>query len=332
LAELGYTNSGQNSPRTVIVIGGTGYLGAAVVAHLTMAGANAIPVRHSSLDDHPQDMFYLNAIPASTSGPSDSQRWDFTVIDLSSGARQEASALEPDWHAVSRLVARRMETLKVLADSGMSHLVFVSSGGALFPYSNRQPVGEDGEARPHSTYGILKLAHEDAFADFARASEIPLTVLRPANIFGGDEHRRRHKSLVGLLVANALTGGITPIWGMGGVRRDYIHVQDVAAAIDLAVESPCISGIFHLGTGVPTESRELVEIARSILAEWGLSCRVRWTTSDSREGAAAALSSTLISQSLGWQPRWSLREGILDAVRMAQVRAAGVVGSSEVVN
>ena len=167
MAELGYTNSGQNSPRTVIVIGGTGYLGAAVVAHLTMAGANAIPVRHGSLDDHPQDMFDLSAILASTSGPSDSQRWDFTVIDLSSGTRQEASALEPDWHAVSRLVARRMETLKVLADSGMSHLVFVSSGGALFPYSNRQPVGETGEARPHSTYGILKLVGSHRYGAWA---------------------------------------------------------------------------------------------------------------------------------------------------------------------
>ena len=123
-------------------------------------------------------------------------------------------------------------------------------------------------------------------------------------------------------LTKALSGDIpeVPVWGTGQVRREFLHVDDLAAAclhvMNLADEqlnttvSPMCSHL-NVGTGIDLSIKELVDL---IVATVGYRGRIRYL-SDKPEGTPRKLLDVSLLNRLGWTSAISFKEGLAETYR-----------------
>jgi UDP-glucose 4-epimerase len=200
-------------------------------------------------------------------------------------------------------------------------LVFSSTGAV---YGSRDgTLDEDEPARPVNPYGSSKLAAEQVIGHQAANGRLAAVTLRCFNIAGADGDRRDDdlsRMIPKTLAVAAGHAESLQINGDGGAVREYTHVLDVAAAIELALKAavPGRHRIYNVGSGQGVSLADLVEAARRITgrpipAEHGpAQPEARVLMADSRR----------IRHELGWRPKHSSLEQIL-ADGWAAVQAAG---------
>ncbi|RXZ72074.1 NAD-dependent epimerase/dehydratase family protein [Agromyces albus] len=141
------------------------------------------------------------------------------------------------------------------ARAGVRRLVFASSA-AVYGDGYDRPVSEEDQPAPQSLYARTKLEAEAALDAVAASDGLSSIALRIFNVYGpgfGSSliQRVRYRSSDERLV----------LAGLDDFVRDYVHVADVATAIEsaLVLDSPA-SGVVNIGTGVPTTNRRIVEL------------------------------------------------------------------------
>lgn len=133
------------------------------------------------------------------------------------------------------------------------HIVFASTGGAMFDHSvNRGKLAETEIPKPWSSYGIHKLALEEYLSMLAAKYGGRATVLRISNPYGVFLPSARGQGLIG--VALTLHRNSQPLSVIEPLEtvRDYIHVEDVLEAMQLAFATPPEAGkvrLLHIGSG-----------------------------------------------------------------------------------
>jgi UDP-arabinose 4-epimerase len=160
-----------------------------------------------------------------------------------------------------------------MRNCGIRRLVF-STTCAVYGMPDRLPIAEDAPTLPVNVYGRTKLASENLFSDMARANVIDVALLRYFNAAGADsegeigEAHDPESHLIPLAIRAALDPAETlKVFGTdyptpdGTCLRDYIHVEDLAAAhlkaLDFLDQAPGCHA-FNLGTGVPVSVREVL--------------------------------------------------------------------------
>ena len=120
-------------------------------------------------------------------------------------------------------------------------------GAALEPL----PTPESKPLQPTSIYAIGKRDHEEMFLTWGRAYGVPTTALRFFNVYGPRQALSNPYTGVGAIFASRLLNGRPPvIFEDGGQSRDFIHVSDIAAGIEAALDPVRADGpALNLGTG-----------------------------------------------------------------------------------
>ena len=121
------------------------------------------------------------------------------------------------------------------------------------------PVNEDIAAKPASPYGASKLAAEGYCSAYSQSYGIKAVSLRFSNLYG--PFSRNKGSVVAAFIRDMRTKGVITVYGDGSQTRDYLYVEDLAGGVLDAVESG-VSGVFQLGSGVPTTINELIAVFR----------------------------------------------------------------------
>jgi UDP-arabinose 4-epimerase len=176
-----------------------------------------------------------------------------------------------EYHDVN--VGGALSLALAMRNCGLRRLVF-SSTCAVYGMPANLPIAEDTPTLPVNVYGRTKLAAENLFSDLARAGIIDVALLRYFNAAGADseseigEAHDPESHLIPLAIRAALDPAETlKVFGTdyptpdGTCLRDYIHVEDLAAAhlkaLDLLEKTPGCHA-FNLGTGVPVSVREVL--------------------------------------------------------------------------
>jgi len=170
-------------------------------------------------------------------------------------------------------VGGTLSLLAAMRETTCNRLVF-SSTGAVYGNAGRDPITEGAAGSPVNPYGVSKWMIEQILADFRAAYRLSSTCLRYFNASGAEksasigEFRDPETHLIPRAMM-ALQGHIDDfaIFGDdydtpdGTAVRDYIHVEDLAAAHILALErllNGSIGGCFNLGTGSGYSVREVI--------------------------------------------------------------------------
>jgi dTDP-L-rhamnose 4-epimerase len=129
-------------------------------------------------------------------------------------------------------------------------------------------TSEDAPARPASVYAATKLAQEDLVRIVAAANAIPAIILRFQNVYGeGQSLNNPYTGILSIFSTRIRMGLDLPIFEDGQETRDFVHVDDVVAAIHAALVAPAsVSATLNVGSGVATS---ILSVAQELNRAFG---------------------------------------------------------------
>jgi len=200
-------------------------------------------------------------------------------------------------------------SLNILENSkkaGVKKIIFTSTGGAIYGDAEEVPTTEDYVPQPMSPYGIAKFSIEKYLNYYYKVFNIPLVILRLANVYGPRQDPQGEAGVVAIFCNQLLENKQPIINGDGGQTRDYIFVQDVVNAHLLALENDKI-GCFNVGTSKETTVNQLFDYLKKagdfiMEAEHG--------PAKPGEQQRSCLDYSKIQKELGWEPKTDLKQGL----------------------
>ncbi|MEU6418592.1 GDP-L-fucose synthase family protein [Streptomyces spiralis] len=195
-------------------------------------------------------------------------------------------------------------------------LLFLGSS-CIYPKHAEQPIREEslltGPLEPtNEAYAIAKIAGITQVQSYRRQYGASYISAMPTNLYGpGDNFDLATSHVLPALVRRfheARVSGAPEVvlWGTGTPRREFLHVDDVAAACALLLERYDGDGPVNIGCGEDLPISELAEVVRQVTGYEG---SVVWDTSKP-DGTPRKLLDVSRLTSLGFKPAVALRDGI----------------------
>lgn len=303
----------------VLVTGGLGFLGRAVVAELRAAGHTPAVLTHrvgdvaapDGVEVVRADVRNRAAVDAAVVMRRNARKFD-GICHLAGLARARDSVVDPLAYWDTNVTG----TLNVLHAASYDGTPVVSaSTNVVYGSRTTGALHEGLDPHPESPYAATKWAGEQATAAWATAGAAGAVSLRFFNIagaVGGVTDTDTTRIIPN--VFRALTGEARNVVlnGDGSAVRDFVHVADCAVAVRLALETTRASGhrLYNVGSGVGTSMAEVVTAAAQVVGR-----PVPTKRADPKpEPHTLVADIGLIERELGWKPaRSSLTEILSDA-------------------
>jgi UDP-glucose 4-epimerase len=288
----------------VLVTGGAGFVGRETVKLLQRSGY-AVTVLDKA--EKPEDFVNVKYIRGDLQNAAKCvvacAGQDF-VIHLAAKPRIPESFIDPDSYFDDNVTGTK-NILTAASAVGVRKFVYCSSSSI---YGNNPPPHKPyHKPDPLNYYAMTKLFGEHLCKQYKNMFNLDYTILRFFTVYGPEQPGCDDK---GLMIAKfarlAKEGKPLTVHGDGELRRDYIHVSDVAAAIVAAVETRVKSEIFNVGTGHNISVNSVVDILREFVPD------LQVENVDVLKGYAKETLADIskAKKLLGWSPKISQAEGI----------------------
>jgi GDP-L-fucose synthase len=200
--------------------------------------------------------------------------------------------------------------------SGVEKFVFLGSS-CIYPKLAAQPIKEDylltGPLEPtNEWYAIAKIAGIKMCQAYRREYGFKAISLMPTNLYGpGDNFDLQSSHVLPALIrkfheAKLRNEKSVEIWGSGSPRREFLHVDDLAAAVVFLLQSYDDEQILNVGWGEDLTIRELAQLVMSAIGYTG-----SLTFDASKpDGTPRKLLDVSRLHNLGWRPHIALKDGI----------------------
>lgn len=298
----------------ILVTGGAGFIGSHAAERLVAAGHDVAvldDLSSGSRANVPAEcrLFEVDVRDGDGIGRAFTEWRPEAVCHLAAQIAVRVSLQQPDFDADVNVVGG-LRLLRACRDAGVGRFVFVSTGGVLYGEPDRLPADETSPIRPIAPYALSKHTFE-RYLEMWPIPGMSTIVLRPANIYGPRQDPHGEAGVVAIFIGQMLRDEPVRIFGSGDQARDFVYVDDMVAALSLAVESDR-TGAYNIGSGRLASVNELFgELAR--LTAYGRQPEYR----DAIEGEVfrIALDGTKAERELGWRPSVPLDEGLRRTVK-----------------
>jgi len=295
----------------VLVTGGAGFIGShfvrrlaeqgeevVVLDKLTYAGnrANLEGVDH---EFHHGDIADAGAVAAAAAGCE-------AVVNFAAETHVDRSILGPAEFIVTDVLGTQV-LLDYARQHGIRH-VQVSTDEVYGDVPLDAPAClEDAPLRPSSPYSASKAGGDMQVLAYVRTYGVDACITRGANTYGP---RQYPEKFLPLFVTNALDGEPLPVYGDGRQRREWLHVDDHCAAIELVLREGARGEIYNVGG----QERENMDVVRAVLELTGASPDlVRHVEDRPGHDRRYSVDSSKLA-GLGWRPRRALADGLRETV------------------
>ncbi|MGD0659428.1 MAG: UDP-glucose 4-epimerase GalE [Syntrophorhabdales bacterium] len=303
----------------VFVTGGAGYIGSHVVKALGGEG-HEILVYDNLSTGHDWAVLSGRLVEGDLADPVFLNRaiGEFrpdAVIHFAASIQVEESVRKPLSYYRNN-VANTLNLLDAMTENGVEFLVY-SSTAAVYGIPEKMPVHETAELKPINPYGASKMMIERVLADLASSRDFAYVALRYFNVAGADPDGaigQAYKEATHLITRALKTARgesqKLSIFGTdyptpdGTCIRDYIHVNDLAAAhlraLDYLRKSHA-AGQMNCGYGHGFSVKEVVAAAKRVT---GVDFRVEEAARRPGDPPALTADSSLLREKTGWAPQY----------------------------
>ncbi|MCX4860843.1 GDP-L-fucose synthase [Streptomyces canus] len=290
----------------VFVAGHRGLVGSAVARRLTADGHEVLTRTRAELDLRDA---------ARTAAELAALRPDAVVLAAAKVGGIMANSTQP----VQFLEENLQIQLSVIAGAhaaGVDRLLFLGSS-CIYPKHAPQPITEDalltGPLEPtNEAYALAKIAGIVQVQSYRHQYGASYISAMPTNLYGpGDNFDLETSHVLPALIrrfheAAAEGREEVTLWGSGSPRREFLHVDDLAAACAVLLRSYDDDEPVNIGCGSDLTIREL---AATVAEVTGFTGRIAWDTTRP-DGTPRKLLDISRLAGLGWKPAIPLRDGI----------------------
>ncbi len=298
-----------------LVTGGAGFIGSHVVDALAARG-DEVTVLDDLTTGRRENLSPDTTLEAISIADADA------VLDLFERVRPEVV-----FHLAAQVDVRRsvddpgfdllvnvggtLNVLEAARRTGAGHVVFASTGGAIYGDTATIPTPEEAPERPLAPYGQAKLAAEGYLRLLGALHGVSVTCLRFANVYGPRQDPLGEGGVCAIFCGAAAAGRGVTVFGAGEQTRDFVYVGDVADAC-LRASAGAPFGPFNIGTGVETSVNALAE---------RLGLAAEHAPERAGEVERSCLDPALAARELGWRPATDLASGLELTMAWAQAAA-----------
>jgi UDP-glucose 4-epimerase len=159
-----------------------------------------------------------------------------------------------------------LQLLEAARQVGVVRLIYTSTG-QLYGGQAALPNVETHLLQPDSAYAASKLGGEVWADTYARLYSLSVQTLRLFNVYGSAVDKQPRPTVEAIFLRQLQQGQRPQVRGNPHSGRDFIHIQDVIRAIQLALVNPAWSGAINIGSGVLTPLVELAQQAAQVLGQ-----------------------------------------------------------------
>ncbi|MFK5924149.1 MAG: GDP-L-fucose synthase [Verrucomicrobiota bacterium] len=291
----------------IYVAGHKGMVGSAIMRQLESNGYhNTLTATHQQLDltrqtdsedflaKHQPDVVIIAAAKVGGILANDTQPADFLYDNLS---------------IANNLIHAAYQT-------GVKRLLFLGSS-CIYPREAEQPITENSLLTgpletTNEAYAIAKIAGLKLCEFYRRQHGCLFHSAMPCNLYGpGDNYHPQNSHVIPALIrrfheAKVNAAPQVTLWGSGTPRREFLHSDDLAAAILQLLNLDDPPNLVNIGASQDLPIRELAELIAEVIGYQGTLVQ----DPGKPDGTPAKLMDSSLIRSLGWKPNITLLEGL----------------------
>lgn len=298
----------------ILITGGAGFIGSAVVPELKGSGNEIYVLDNLSFGrrefiEIPDDHFFREDIRDKNAVESVLREVNPDIVVHLAAIHFIPYCNQHPFEAADTNIRGTMNVIEGCKRITSLKKVFFASTAAVYPICD-DAVNEEHSQLPLDIYGISKLTGEHLFKKFWLETGVDTVVCRFFNAFGPNETNPHLIPEIEKQLRNGMRtiklGNLTP-------KRDFIHTHDMASAVRILLEMDHPGyDIFNLGRGIEYSVVEIVEaFERQLNEKIKIEVDPERVRKVEREHLLADVNKL---KSVGWIPRWGIDEGIKDLI------------------
>lgn len=171
---------------------------------------------------------------------------------------------------------------------------------------------------PSSPYSASKAASDHLVRAWHETYGLPIVLSNCSNNYGPYQFPEK---LIPVMILNGLAGLELPVYGAGTNVRDWLHVEDHAAALETVATSGKVGQSYNIGSNAERRNVDVVKAicsaldAKVPLADGkSYSDQIRFVTDRPGHDRRYAIDAGKIRMELGWEPAWRFEDGLAHTV------------------
>jgi len=295
---------------TIVVAGGTGLAGSAIVRAYQSAGHEVIPVSRKVVDLLDRDATFAFIKDAKPS----------LIVDAAAkvGGIGANNSFPVEFLADNLRIQNNLMEAAHAAD--VEKFIFLGSS-CIYPRDCAQPIKEEylltgPLEETNSAYAVAKIAGIELIKSFRKEYGRKWISLMPTNLYGINDNFELQGSHVlpafirRFVEAAEKNAPVETLWGTGSPKREFLHVDDLAAAVVHLGNTYNSSEHLNIGTGEDLTIKELAELVAELS---GFKGELAWDSSKP-DGTPRKVLDVSKAKALGWAPKISLRDGVASTI------------------
>jgi len=326
---------------TILVTGGAGFIGSAVIRQLIAETASPVV--------NVDNLTYAGNLE-SLAAASESSRYAFLQIDICDRAALRRALLQHSPDAVMHLAAESHVDRSIdsplgflqtnilgtfhLLEAALEHWRALPAGrAATFRFlhvSTDEVYGDLGgtgdfftESTPYapsSPYAATKASSDHLARSWHRTFGLPVIVTNCSNNYGPNQFPEK---LIPHMILNAIAGKPLPVYGDGQQVRDWLHVEDHARALRTVLAHGKVGATYNIGGHNEQRNLDVVKLICALLGELApgspgaprFESLITFVRDRPGHDTRYAIDAGLIERELGWKPAETFASGLRKTVR-----------------
>jgi len=196
-------------------------------------------------------------------------------------------------------------TVNVLEFCRKSRIPMTYISAYVYGHPDSLPIGENSPIRPSNPYALTKRLAEEACEFYAGAYDLPVTTIRPFNVYGIGQ---ADFFLIPTIISQVLDDGEEIAVKDLAPKRDYVYLEDLVIALLATLNKPGGYRVYNIGSGVSLSVQEAIDTIQKIAGTKKKVVCDNAIRANELMDVVADISKA--GKELGWYPRFSFHAGI----------------------
>jgi dTDP-glucose 4,6-dehydratase len=231
------------------------------------------------------------------------------IVNFAAESHVDRSITDPDIFVKTNVLGTQA-LLDVAKDNNFKKYVQISTDEVYGTLGETGYFTEETPLAPNSPYSASKAGGDLLVRAYHETYGLNVNITRCSNNYGPYHFPEK---LIPLMITNALEGKELPIYGDGQNIRDWLHVKDHCAAIDLVIHKGRPGEVYNIGGHNERTNNEIVHL---IVEKLGVSKDlIKYVADRPGHDRRYAIDPTKIMTELGWKPQYTFEKGIVETIQ-----------------